>query len=155
MKAITIHQPYATLIAIGAKKYETRHWPTKYRGKIAIHAGKNMDGIFELAREVKLRNRHLPITLFADACLNAFKACGHYPSPFTLSKLPIGAVVAIGELVDCIPMDKMDEPNRNEKLFGFWAADRFAWQIENVKFLDAPITVAGKQGLWEWDYPAP
>jgi len=41
MKAITIHQPYASLIACGAKIYETRSWATKYRGKIAIHAGKS------------------------------------------------------------------------------------------------------------------
>ena len=38
MKAITIWQPWASLIACGAKKYETRSWPTKYRGPIAIHA---------------------------------------------------------------------------------------------------------------------
>lgn len=38
MKAITIWQPWASLIACGAKKYETRGWPTKYRGPIAIHA---------------------------------------------------------------------------------------------------------------------
>jgi hypothetical protein len=40
MKAITIWQPWASLIAIGAKQYETRSWETKYRGPIAIHAAK-------------------------------------------------------------------------------------------------------------------
>ncbi|KQO04623.1 hypothetical protein ASF12_13925 [Paenibacillus sp. Leaf72] len=39
MKAITIIQPWATLIAIGAKQYETRGWSTKHRGALAIHAG--------------------------------------------------------------------------------------------------------------------
>ena len=38
MKAITIWQPYAQAIALGLKKFETRSWPTKYRGKLAIHA---------------------------------------------------------------------------------------------------------------------
>lgn len=38
MKAITIWQPWASLIACGVKQYETRSWPTKYRGPIAIHA---------------------------------------------------------------------------------------------------------------------
>lgn len=38
MKAITIWQPWASLISCGIKKYETRSWPTKYRGPIAIHA---------------------------------------------------------------------------------------------------------------------
>lgn len=41
MKAITIRQPWAGLIAVGEKVYETRSWPTKYRGPIAIHAGKS------------------------------------------------------------------------------------------------------------------
>lgn len=38
MKAITIWQPYAQAIVLGLKKFETRSWPTKYRGKLAIHA---------------------------------------------------------------------------------------------------------------------
>jgi hypothetical protein len=45
MNAITILQPYAQLIAIGAKRYETRSWraPEKCTGqRIAIHAGKSM-----------------------------------------------------------------------------------------------------------------
>ena len=43
MKAITIKQPYATLIAEGLKEYEFRTWKTKYRGDILIHAGKGVD----------------------------------------------------------------------------------------------------------------
>ena len=39
LKAITIWQPWAELIIRGFKQYETRSWPTHYRGKIAIHAG--------------------------------------------------------------------------------------------------------------------
>ena len=40
MKAITIIQPWATLIALGEKQFETRSWFTKHRGELAIHAGK-------------------------------------------------------------------------------------------------------------------
>jgi activating signal cointegrator 1 len=43
MKAITIIQPWATLIALGEKKFETRSWATKHRGPLAIHAGKKID----------------------------------------------------------------------------------------------------------------
>ena len=38
MKVITLTQPWATLVAIGAKRIETRSWPTRYRGPLAIHA---------------------------------------------------------------------------------------------------------------------
>lgn len=38
MKALTIWQPWASLLVSGQKKYETRSWATAYRGPIAIHA---------------------------------------------------------------------------------------------------------------------
>ena len=41
IKAISLWQPWASLIALGGKKIETRSWPTKYRGPLAIHASKN------------------------------------------------------------------------------------------------------------------
>lgn len=41
MKAITVCQPYASLIAIGDKLVENRQWATRYRGPLAIHAGKS------------------------------------------------------------------------------------------------------------------
>jgi len=40
MKALTISQPFASLIASGSKFVENRTWPTSYRGPLAIHAGK-------------------------------------------------------------------------------------------------------------------
>ncbi len=43
MKAITIKQPCATLIAEGYKEYEFRTWKTKYREDILIHAGNGID----------------------------------------------------------------------------------------------------------------
>ena len=38
MKALTIWQPWASLLVTGQKKYETRSWATADRGPIAIHA---------------------------------------------------------------------------------------------------------------------
>ena len=43
MKALTIKEPWATLIIDGYKKYEFRSWKTKYRGKILIHAGMSLE----------------------------------------------------------------------------------------------------------------
>lgn len=47
MLALTICQPYAELIARGEKVIENRTWPTNYRGRIAIHAGKSRDWLEE------------------------------------------------------------------------------------------------------------
>ena len=40
MKAISLLQPWASLVVMGAKTIETRGWGTKYRGPILIHASK-------------------------------------------------------------------------------------------------------------------
>nr|WP_240927579.1 ASCH domain-containing protein [Paenibacillus thiaminolyticus] len=80
MKAITIIQPWATLIALGEKNFETRGWATKYRGPLAIHAGKKVD---------------------REACeMEPIKSTlAEYG--YTADELPTGAVVAIAELTEC------------------------------------------------------
>ena len=47
MKALTIQQPWASLITMGVKIIETRSWSSKYRGPLAIHAGLKKANIFE------------------------------------------------------------------------------------------------------------
>ena len=60
-KTLTIAQPWATLVAIGAKQIETRSWQTNYRGDIAIHAGKGLvasggrSGLIELCNTMHFR----------------------------------------------------------------------------------------------------
>ena len=39
MKALTLWQPWASLIAWGEKRYETRSYGISHRGTLAIHAG--------------------------------------------------------------------------------------------------------------------
>lgn len=46
MKAISIREPWATLIRNGDKTIETRTWSTKYRGKILLCASKKPDSDF-------------------------------------------------------------------------------------------------------------
>jgi hypothetical protein len=60
MKALTILQPYASLIASGRKWVENRNWYTNYRGPLAIHAGK---GLRYLDRE--------SITAYPTGCIIA------------------------------------------------------------------------------------
>jgi len=42
MKALTIRQPWAWAIFHAGKDIENRDWPTRLRGRIAIHAAKGM-----------------------------------------------------------------------------------------------------------------
>jgi len=139
MKAITIHQPWASLIACGVKQIETRSWATKYRGKIAIHAG-----IKQMPRDCYgIRD------LFPDTC-----------------DFPYGKVIAIADLVDCLQVQETREnthgnwfavlENRtvdgNELLFGNYDVGRYAWILKNVKPIN-PVPAKGMQRLWEWEGP--
>ncbi len=44
MKALSLLQPWATLVVIGVKQIETRSWSTAYRGPLLIHASKGKAG---------------------------------------------------------------------------------------------------------------
>lgn len=44
MKALSLHQPWASAIALGLKHLETRSWATSYRGPLAIHAARRCNG---------------------------------------------------------------------------------------------------------------
>lgn len=144
MKAITIHQPWATLIALGEKCFETRGWATKYRGPIAIHAAKHID------REV-CKNPKIASTLWEHGY--------HLPDD-----LPTGAVVAICSLTDCLKVEHahikekgalLSSPGRlttikdNEFDFGWYDSGRYAWELTDVKLID-PAPAVGRQGLWNW-----
>src|SRR6266567_3747703 len=50
--ALTLTQPFATLVAGGAKHLETRSWSTSYRGPLAIHAAKGFPADAEALCEV-------------------------------------------------------------------------------------------------------
>ena len=136
MKTITLWQPWATLIAIGAKKYETRNWATNYRGLLAIHAAKRFQ------EDEKFLCTQYP---FRESLVNA----GYTK----VSELPLGAIVAIVEVVGCWPTGGM-QPDNPERAFGNFMPGRYAWELRLIKCLDKPIQARGAQGFWEWDAPA-
>ena len=141
MKAITLHQPYATLIAIGAKRSETRSWPTRYRGPLAIHAARVLE-----AQARALCSREPFRSALARAGYNGPDA------------LPLGAVVATCRLVDCLPTGAhADHPPAHlppadsaERAFGDYAPGRYLWLLEDVVSVSPPRPARGKQGFWEW-----
>lgn len=139
VKALTIWQPHATLVAIGEKTLETRKQPTSYRGPLAIHAGKHFD----------IEQQELCFTgPFASALL----AAGIH----TPADLPLGKVLAVGELTDVLPTTSPQLTGRlteQEAAFGNFAPGRWAWVLDNVRLLPKPISARGKQWLWEVRLP--
>jgi hypothetical protein len=134
MKAITVHQPWAALLAHGVKRYETRGWSTNYRGPIAIHAGKSKEGLDFLLHD----------------------ELAYYVNEAGLSAeiQTLGAILAVGELTHIYRSEDMRDHLTDIELdLGNYADGRFGWEISNVQLLPAPVFVAGKQGLWEWAQP--
>lgn len=138
MKALTLYQPWATLVAIEAKKIETRSWQTNHRGSLAIHASRSKEFI-ELAFECRFK-QHL-------------HAAGYLKDG--VFDLPLGKVVAISNLTDCRQSNGLFflpnwVLNSDEICFGDFSEGRFLWFLKDVLRLDPPVPARGKQGLWEW-----
>jgi len=147
MKAITLRQPWASLFVAGAKLIETRSWSTPYRGPLAVHASAKIN-----AEEFALC--YSPP--FASALANlGFNAPGD---------LPVGAVLGIVEIVDCLRMvagrltgdlaefaiNDRRAMTDNERAFGHYAAGRFAWITSPARTVfTKPIPARGMLGLWE------
>lgn len=168
IKALTITQPYATLIAIKAKRFETRSWSTSYRGPLAIHAATTLAGVGgkraykELCTQEPFRS-----------VLNEYSAQLDI-NDLTKLLLPRGVVVAVANLVTCVyipplPNHVVDSktrrqveqiaqkygvpPEEPELSFGDYTPGRYVWVLENVRALDDPVFTAGKQSLWDWTIP--
>lgn len=126
MKALSLWQPWAELMANGTKAIETRSWCTNYRGPLAIHAATSLKG------------------------LDSQAAIAH---GLVRSELLFGYVVAYGELVNCV---KMTEPyiarmTELERELGDWEVGRWAWILYDVQRLAPPFKVRGRQGLFDVD----
>lgn len=135
MRAITLHQPWATLVAIGAKEYETRSWSTNHRGPLAIHAAKTED--------------HLDLANENPYMREALREYGYR----SIMQLPLGKVLAVVELGDCFPVEEMRVLEEVEKAFGDFSAGRFAWELRVTWRYPSPIPARGRQGLWNWYLP--
>jgi activating signal cointegrator 1 len=130
VKALSIHQPYASLIALGVKHFETRHWGTAYRGPLAIHATKKLE--YPASRQ------------FMRVLVNA--------GIEDVAALPLGCVIAITDLVGCWKTRSITHRiSEVEALVGDFSHGRVAWELTNVRVLN-PVPVRGQQGLWEWNH---
>jgi hypothetical protein len=152
VKGITLTQPWATCVAIGAKTIETRSWTTQYRGWLAVRAAKGLaDPVFDEKGLLEWCRR--------EPFRTALTAAG-YRAP---AQLPLGAIVAVVELVDVVPTESLiceavvRERGERELGFGNFGPGRFAWLLRGIRKLDEPLEQSRKdgtapgtfQGLWE------
>lgn len=132
MKGLTVLQPWASLIAVGAKRVETRGWRTPYRGPVLITASKAF-----------------PRTLRDLAAGEPFDAIlrRHGLDP---ARLPTGVALAVATLARTIPTAGPRTPGIDpaEIPLGYFDPGRSAWCLEHVRPLRHPVKVRGALGLW-------
>jgi hypothetical protein len=81
--ALSLKQPWATLLVHGLKTIEVRRWPTARRGRILIHAAR-----------------------IADERPDAWK---HVPEALQASAELLGGIVGAAQLVDCRSYRTLDD----------------------------------------------
>ena len=151
MKALTLTQPYATLVAFRDKLIETRSWATKYRGPLAIHAGAGLGPVGGV------------LGLGAQCSVEPFWGVLHAADYMRSDMLPRGAIVAVAELVSVIPTEILNRQGSwiidtdtwsmtdQERAFGDYTPGRYAWLLADVQPLATPIPARGQLGLWDWE----
>lgn len=142
MLALSIRQPWASLILKAGKDIENRDWPTKVRGRILVHAAKGMT-----------RAEHEDAIHFAVAAIRARPMEGAKPTTlrergFSHEDLARGGIIGSVEIVDCVQAS--DSP---------WFVGRYGFVLRDPQplpftpwrgqlgFFDVPMTLA--------DFPAP
>lgn len=155
--AITLTQPWASLMALGAKQIETRGRRTNFRGWIAIHAAKGYPN------ECRALCRTNP---FHEALLD------NLVDP---DSLPTGVVVAVTRVVHCLTtaellvLSKLPERaqvdalhafgvhtlrgvTERERAFGNYDWGRFGYLTTDVRRLRDPMPMRGSQTI-PWRMP--
>jgi|GEM_PF-3021257 len=111
--AISVRQPWASLITSGAKTIETRPKPTKHRGWIAIHAaastvGWRQAGLSSWRRDTDPGPWHDMFAADPDQVpgirLSTSDDGEHWQASADPKVWPLGAVVGTARIVDCVPI---------------------------------------------------
>lgn len=142
MKALTIHQPWASCIALGSKRIENRTWapPKAMRGeRIAIHASRKIDDGALLQLE---HDQIVDVEVASHATLH--RGC-------------IVAVATIRGWVDArqpgravwTPASLESDLTDVEKATGrAWWVGPIGWWLGDVVALKRPLDCRGHQSLW-------
>jgi hypothetical protein len=133
-KCLSLRQPWATLVALGLKRYETRAWDTDYRGPLFIHAS------------AKFQNCDIALC-FEEPFHSVLTAAGIK----RLDELPLGAIICATAIEDtfatvliagCI--------SEQERAFGNYEPRRHAFRLSPP--IATPIVKCGGMlSLWTPD----
>jgi hypothetical protein len=151
MKAISLWQPWASLVAWKEKRFETRSWRPSSLGfcagsLLAIHAALRVPRMDDWADDE------------TGDLLDILKRHGVETGPWGL---PRDVILCVCRFVRCVSTNAADYRvshgeyglliGDQEKFLGDWSYGRWAWELEVVEMLDPPVPVRGGRRLWNWD----
>jgi activating signal cointegrator 1 len=139
MKAISIWQPFATLIVRGYKIFETRTWAAP-RSLIGQRIG------IASTKTIRPEQR---------AHFNDEEFQRNYQRlglPDRLEDLSHGYMLgtAIVESVELMTENFLEEVSGEEKTYGWWQEGFYAWRMVSPEEFPRPIPVRGAQGIYDW-----
>lgn len=163
MKAISILQPWATLVASGFKHFETRSWNIKYRGELLIHASAKWNNslyqkIIDIGAEEPLYSIGYHLTSIKNGTIK--------------TNLPLGAIIGKVNLIDCIKVSDLQlmkdtcTPMRaggklvpenwdREFAFGDYSFGRYGWLLSEPVLFKTPIPYKGQLQIWNYNGEIP
>lgn len=172
MKAISMHQPHASLFAAGLRFYETRSWFPDHGlvgQQIAIHAARYVDKANTRLAEEILSGKH-----GHDVAAKVAAVARHCPDDlmgrFGKVMMPVGCIICLvtldaafelGELADGTAhpashvlrrISHRDFPlcfSVRHDAFGDFSPGRWAWLLQDPKPLDRPVKMIGKQRFFD------
>lgn len=136
LRILTLWQPWASLMAWGEKRCETRPRPWSWRGWVAIHAS---------ARKPYLPHEDGVLSLFLEAVFRERKVATQRAE--TLPALPRGKILAVLRFNACYPTPPPPHASERERAFGDFGAGRFFFTTSNLQELKQPVPWKGGQGL--------
>lgn len=143
MNAISLWQPWASLVVAGIKHWETRSWDTTYRGLLAIHATKTVPPrVKRLIDEERTEE--------AATLKRLMNGMGYQK----VDDMPMGAILGIVVIKETVPAEKVIPVLVWHRHLGDFSHGRFAWRLASLVKFDTPFPARGRQGLWEWAMPA-
>jgi hypothetical protein len=149
MKALTVYQPWASLIMIGAKPYEFRRWDYRERDRglegqrIVIHAGARPirpaeveDIVERMTNRISSLRAEIAMPML-DRVRAAYRCQGVLPLAAGLGTAILGRPKSVTSLFSPADSDRIDH-------------HMWAWPLSDFIAFDAPEPMRGMQGFWTW-----
>ncbi len=138
IKAITLYQPWAYFVAHGYKTIETRSWSTSHRGPILIHSAMSLPS---WGKDMCLDQPYRDI-------LEKEGQIAWSPAGKPVFQFPLGALVAVANLVDVKDVADLGELSLQERAMGDFREGRVGWLLKDAMSIFPPVYCKGRQGLW-------